>query len=166
MQPKIKIILLSQSVKLKLQVQTLLEGSSKLIFIYAIFLHQRQNSAINVWTFNLSLLKMIEQSHNTGLSLKTCYNLNRHFSKEKHKWPINMWKDAPYHLSLGKCKDAWYRVLRAGALGWPRGMRWGRRWEGGSGWGTHVHPWLIQVNVWQKPLQYCKVISLQFKLIN
>ena len=33
--------------------------------------------------------------------------------------------------------------------------------EGGSGWGTHVHPWLIHVNVWQKPLQYYKVISLQ-----
>ena len=26
--------------------------------------------------------------------------------------------------------------------------------------GTHVHSWLIHVNVWQKPLQYCKVISL------
>ena len=25
----------------------------------------------------------------------------------------------------------------------------------------HVNPWLIHVNVWQKPLQYCKVISLQ-----
>ena len=35
--------------------------------------------------------------------------------------------------------------------------------RGGSGWGTHVHPWLIHVNVWQKPLQYCKVISLQLK---
>ena len=28
---------------------------------------------------------------------------------------------------------------------------------------THVHPWLTHVNVWQKPLQYCKVISLQLK---
>ena len=37
----------------------------------------------------------------------------------------------------------------------------GGRWEGGSGWGTHVNPWLIHFNVWQKPLQYCKVISLQ-----
>ena len=27
-------------------------------------------------------------------------------------------------------------------------------WEGGSGWGTHVNPWLIHVNVWQKTLQY------------
>ena len=57
--------------------------------------------------------------------------------------------------------DAWERVLRAGALGWPRGMGWGGRWEGGSGWGTHVNSWLIHINVWQKPLQYCKVISLQ-----
>ena len=38
--------------------------------------------------------------------------------------------------------------------------------RGGSGWGTHVHPWLIHVNVWQKLLHYCKVISLQLKLIN
>ena len=30
----------------------------------------------------------------------------------------------------------------------------------------HVNPWLIQVNVWQKPLQYCKVISLQLIKIN
>ena len=43
-------------------------------------------------------------------------------------------------------------------------MGWEWRWEGGSGWGTHVHPWLIHVNVWQKPPQYCKVISLQLKL--
>ena len=35
------------------------------------------------------------------------------------------------------------------------------RWEGGSGWGTHVNPWLIHVNVRQKTLKYCKVISLQ-----
>ena len=43
--------------------------------------------------------------------------------------------------------DAWDRVLGAGALGWPRGMGWGGRREGGSGWGTHVHPRLIHVNV-------------------
>ena len=36
----------------------------------------------------------------------------------------------------------------------------------GSGWGTHVNPWLIHVNVWQRPLQYCKVISLQLIKIN
>ena len=53
------------------------------------------------------------------------------------------------------------QVLRAGTLGRPRGIRWGGRQEGGSGWGIHVNPWLIHVNVWQKPLHYCKVISLQ-----
>ena len=58
------------------------------------------------------------------------------------------------------------KVLRAGALGRPRGMGWGGRREGGSGWGTHINPWLIHVNVWQKPLQYCKVISLQLIKIN
>ena len=42
----------------------------------------------------------------------------------------------------------------------------GGRWERGSGWGTRVNPWLIHVNVWQKPLQYCKVISLQLIKIN
>ena len=52
-------------------------------------------------------------------------------------------------------------MLGAGALGQPRGMVWAGRRKGGSGWGTHVHPWLIHVSVWQKPLQYCKVIGLQ-----
>ena len=53
------------------------------------------------------------------------------------------------------------QVLGPGALGRPRGIGWRGRWEGGSGWGTHVNPWLIHVSVWQNPLQYCKVISLQ-----
>ena len=58
------------------------------------------------------------------------------------------------------------QVLGAGALGRPRGIGWRGRWEGGLGWGTHVNPWLMHVNVWQKPLQYCKVISLQLIKIN
>ena len=58
------------------------------------------------------------------------------------------------------------QVLMAGALGRPRGMGWGGKWEGVSGWGTHASPWLIHVNVWQKPLQYCKLISLQRIKIN
>ena len=58
------------------------------------------------------------------------------------------------------------QVLRAGTLGRPREMGWRERRKGGSGWETHVNPWLIHVNVWQKPLQYCKVISLQLIKIN
>ena len=58
------------------------------------------------------------------------------------------------------------QVLGPGALGRPREIGWRGRWEGGSGWGIYVNPWLIHVNVWQKPLQYCKVISLQLIKIN
>ena len=32
--------------------------------------------------------------------------------------------------------------------------------------GTHVYLWLIHVDVWQKPSQYCKVIILRLKIIN
>ena len=42
----------------------------------------------------------------------------------------------------------------------------GKEVGGVSGWGTHIHSWLLNVIVWQKPPQYCKVISLQLnKLI-
>ena len=53
------------------------------------------------------------------------------------------------------------QVLEAGALGRPGGMGCGRRWSGDRDGDIHVNPWLIHVNVWQKPLQYCEVISLQ-----
>ena len=39
------------------------------------------------------------------------------------------------------------QVLGPGALGRPRGIGWRGRLEGGSGWGTHVNPWLIHLNV-------------------
>ena len=43
-------------------------------------------------------------------------------------------------------------------------MGWGERWEGGSGWEAYVHPWLIHVNIWQKPTQYCKALTYQLKV--
>ena len=59
------------------------------------------------------------------------------------------------------------RCMRQGVRGWCTGMAlrdgMGQEVGGGSGWGIHVYPWLIHINVWQKPLQYCKVISLQVK---
>ena len=39
------------------------------------------------------------------------------------------------------------QALGPGALGRPRGSGWRGRWEGGSGWGIYVYPWLIHVNV-------------------
>ena len=55
--------------------------------------------------------------------------------------------------------DTGYRKLGVGALGWPRGMVWGGRWEWGSGWGTRVH---VADACWcmAKPIQYCKVIII------
>ena len=51
--------------------------------------------------------------------------------------------------------------------GHPKPVPWdnpeGRGGEGGErrvqDGGTHVYPWLIHVDVWQKPPQYCKVIQ-------
>ena len=36
----------------------------------------------------------------------------------------------------------------SGLVHWDDPERWDGE-EGGSVWGTHVHPWLIHVNVWQ-----------------
>ena len=70
-------------------------------------------------------------------------------------------KRAPFSSHPQDLLTVFIQVLRAGALGRPRRIGWGGRLERGLGWGTHVNPWLIHVNVWQKPLQYCKVISFQ-----
>ena len=40
---------------------------------------------------------------------------------------------------------------------WEVGGRFKRK-------GTHVYPWLIHVDVWQKPTQYCNVTILQLKI--
>ena len=53
----------------------------------------------------------------------------------------------------------------SGLVPWddPEGWDGEEGGRGCSGWGTHVHPWLIHVSVWQNPLQYCKIISLHLK---
>ena len=53
----------------------------------------------------------------------------------------------------------------SGLVNWDDPEGWDGEGSGrwGSGWGTHVHPWLIHVNVWQKTPQFLKVISLQLK---
>ena len=44
-------------------------------------------------------------------------------------------------------------IPKAGALGQPRGMGWGGRWEEGFKMReTHVYPWLIHIDVWQKTI--------------
>ena len=61
--------------------------------------------------------------------------------------------------------DVWHREPKACALGQPRWIGWGGRWEQGfRGAGRRGCLWLICVDVWQKPSQYCKVIILQWKI--
>ena len=48
------------------------------------------------------------------------------------------------------------QALGPGAMGKPRGSGWRGRGERGSGWGTHVNPWLFLFNVWQNPPQIKK----------
>ena len=78
------------------------------------------------------------------------------FKRTASKHVDYLWRNRP-SAQVGCMRQ----VLGPGALGRPRGIGWRGRREGGSGWGTDVNPWLIHVNVWQNPLQYCKVISLQ-----
>ena len=60
------------------------------------------------------------------------------------------------------------RELNTSAL-WqqPRRGRWGGGWEVGGRFKreeTYVYLWLIYVDVWQKPTQYCKIIIIQLKI--
>ena len=54
-------------------------------------------------------------------------------------WHWNMY-NIIYETNRQSRFDAWHRMLRAGALGWPRGMVREGRWEGASEWGTRVYP--------------------------
>ena len=53
--------------------------------------------------------------------------------------------------------------IRCSVTAWKGGMRWemGGRCKRE---GTYVYLWLIHVDVWQKPTQYCKAIILQLKM--
>ena len=44
----------------------------------------------------------------------------------------------------------------SGLVHWDDPYGWDGKGGGrGAQDGEHIHPWLIHVNVWQKPLQYC-----------
>ena len=76
------------------------------------------------------------------------------------EWHWNMY-NIIYEMSRQSRFNAWYWMLGAGALGWPRGMVWGGRREEGSGWGTHVCLWRIHFDIWQN--QY-NIVKLKNKI--
>ena len=83
-------------------------------------------------------------------------------SREQH-WNMYIIKGETAHQPR---LDAWDKCLGLAPWEDPEGSGREGGGRGESGWGTHVNPWLIHVTVWQKPLQYCKVISLQLIKIN
>ena len=64
------------------------------------------------------------------------------------EWHWNMY-NIIYQTNRQSRFNAWYWMLGAGTLRWPRGMVQGGSRKGGSGWGTRVYPWQIHVDVWQ-----------------
>ena len=72
----------------------------------------------------------------------------------------HMWNRSPVQVRCMK------QDPQSQCTGTLRGMGWGGRWQGVSGWKTHIYLLLIHVNVWQKPPQYCNVIIPQLKLIS
>ena len=84
--------------------------------------------------------------------VKECRLCNQEIQTHRHR---NMY----YIIYEANCQsrfDAWYWMLGAGALGQPRGMVWGGRREGGSGWETHEYLWQIHVDVWQNQYNIVK----------
>ena len=75
----------------------------------------------------------------------------------KHVYYL-MWKRSPVQV---RCKK---QGTQSWCTGIPQRDGVGREVGEGFGMGTHVPLWLIHVDeAWQKPPQYCKVISLQLK---
>ena len=76
------------------------------------------------------------------------------------EWHWNMY-NIIYETSRQSRFDAWYWMLGAGAMGWPRGMVWGGRKREGSGWGAQVYLWRIHFDIWQN--QY-NIVKLKNKI--
>ena len=89
------------------------------------------------------------------------------------RWGWDDLREQHRNMYIIKCEtnhqsrlDAWDKCSELVHWDDPEGWDGEGGGRGGSGWGTHVNPWLIHVTVWQKTLQYCKVISLQLIKIN
>ena len=115
------------------------------------------------------LMKVKKESEKVGLKL----NIQK--TKVMASGPITSWQIdgetvtdfiflGSKIIADGDCSHEIKRCLLLGRKVMTN-LGWSGRWEGGSGWGTHVNPWLIHLNVWQNPLQYCKNKNLKKKNI-
>ena len=69
------------------------------------------------------------------------------------------------HVREMTCASSMLEAGHSKLVLWNNPEGWDGKGGGRGAWdgGIHVPLWLIHVNVWQKPPQYCKVISLQSK---
>ena len=74
-------------------------------------------------------------------------------------------KSGKEYIKAAYCHPAYLTYMQntsCAMLGWmkhkleSRLPGWEGRWEGGSGLGTHVHPWWIHVDVWQNQYNIVK----------
>ena len=101
------------------------------------------------WRCNLAWEPSDNNSFHNHFALSTPRNNKGSELKSWHSIIMNMGQE--YRLNAwDKQIGCMRQVLWPSALGRPRGIGWRGRWEGGSGWGTQVNPWLIHANVWQK----------------
>ena len=112
-----------------------------------------------------------ESSYKDNTILRNYMKLKRTFSKTdgRRSSCVNIISEVCQTLVwMGMCgvyrEELWLQVRRRNGwnLGFStmrlkheghRGIGWWGGWQGGSGWGIHVYPWLIHVNIWQKPLK-------------
>lgn len=64
------------------------------------------------------ICKDLSKLRENSLILKQAKDLNRHLSKEGIQ--ISIWKEAPRHMSLGKCKLKWQWGATTNLLEWPK----------------------------------------------
>ena len=93
--------------------------------------------------------------------------------REPEKGSIRMWAYPAAQLeeltslkpasNLGQSPRTMREMGHSKLVPWDNPEGWDGEGRGRGLWdgGTHVHPWLIHVDIWSKPPQYCKGISLQ-----
>ena len=132
-----------------------------LVHLLCSYIHLHIHSFIqqNVFLFNYVSLTLSRQQC-MHASMLSCFNRIQLFVT---LWtlccPLCPW-DSP-GKNIGVETRAWAWCTGKTQRDWVE-----KEVGGGIRMGIHVNPWLIHVNVWQNPLQYCKVISLQLIKIN
>ena len=122
---------------------------------------EKQISYINVCIWNLERWYWWTYSQSSNGDIRHGEQTCQH-SRRRTGW--DEWREQRGNIYTTICKtDSQEFAIWLRGLWQPRRVRWemGRRLKRE---GTYVYLWLIHVDVWQKPTQYCKAIILQLKI--